>query len=293
MTMMQEPMNMGEMVMHHAGDAYSIGLEPFWEFHWSPDLLPTIHVGSLAINLTPTKHVVFMLLAATIVAVTMILTGRSLKKQRANEQAPKGFAGMIEALVLYVRNDIAIAAMGEEAGKKYAPLILSFFFFILAGNLLGMLPWGAAFTSNLGVTIGLALITFLVVEIGGFLKLGPSGYMHTIFPTIGGMSKGGATAVSIFMGPIEIIGKLTKPLALALRLFGNILAGHFVVLSFLGLIFVAKNMMDAPAMNWGVGIGTVALVTAIMLLELVVSFVQAYVFALLTAVFIGMMQEHH
>jgi F-type H+-transporting ATPase subunit a len=92
------------------------------------------------------------------------------------------------------------------------------------------------------------------------------------------------------MGPVELLGKLTKPLALALRLFGNILAGHFVVLSFLGLIFMFGHM---PGINWGVGFGTTILVVGVMLLEVIVSLVQAYVFALLSATFIGMMQEHH
>lgn len=288
MTMQGEPMNIGEMVMHHAGDASEIDLEPITTIH-----LPTfdpIHLGPLTIDLSPTRHVVFMILAAVLVFLTMWLTGRALVKQQADKKAPRGFAGAIEGLVLYIRDDVVFAAMGRENGQRFVPLILTLFFFILYGNLLGLLPWGAAFTSNIGVTVALALITFLVVEIAGFLKLGFSGYMGTIFPHIDGMGKGGATTVSILMGPVELLGKLTKPLALALRLFGNILAGHFVVLSFLGLIFMFGHM---PGINWGVGLGTTVLVVGVMLLEVIVSLVQAYVFALLSATFIGMMQEHH
>lgn len=284
-----EKMNIGEMVMHHAGDAHEIDVEPLGTIHlpvWEP-----IRLGSLVIDLSPTRHVVFMVLAAVLVFLTMWLTGRALARQGAGRRAPTGFAGAIEALVLYVRDEVVVAAMGKDAARRFAPLILTFFFFILYGNLLGLLPWGVAFTSNIGVTLGLALITFVVVEVAGMIKLGFSGYMGTIFPHIDGMSKGGATTVSILMGPVELLGKLTKPLALSLRLFGNILAGHFVVLSFLGLIFMFGHM---PGINWGVGIGTTVLVVGVMLLEVIVSLVQAYVFALLSATFIGMMQvEHH
>jgi len=283
-----EKMNIGEMVMHHAGDAHEIDFEPLGTIHLP--VWDAIHLGPLTLDLSPTRHVVFMIVAAVLVFLTMWLTGRALVKQGADRKAPKGFAGAVEGLVLYVRDDVVFAAMGRANGARFVPLILTFFFFILYGNLLGLLPWGAAFTSNIGVTVGLALITFLVVEIAGMRKLGFSGYMGTIFPHIDGMGKGGATTVSLLMGPVELLGKLTKPLALALRLFGNILAGHFVVLSFLGLIFMFGHM---PGINWGVGIGTTLLVVAVMLLEVIVSLVQAYVFALLSATFIGMMQEHH
>ena len=282
------PLNIAEMIGHHAGDGREIDFEPFGVIHL-PQFEP-LHIGGLTLDLSPTKHVVFMLVAAILVFFTMYLAGRSLRRQSAGSKAPKGLSGAIEALVLFVRNDIVFAAMGPEKGRKFTPLILALFFFVLFGNLLGMLPWGAAFTSNLSATIGLAVVSFLVIEIAGFIKLGPKGYMGTIFPHIEGMHGASGAAVSAFMGPVELLGKFTKPLALALRLFGNIVAGHFVVLSFLSLIFLFG---DKPGVNWGVGVGTTALVTAIMLLELIVSFVQAYVFALLSATFIGMMQEHH
>lgn len=285
----QEPINIGEIVMHHAADDYSFGFEPFFSWHWDPNLLPTLHVGPVALNLTPTKHVIFMLLSATLVFLTMWYAGRTLKQQRAHEQAPKGFAGAIEGLVLYVRNDIAIANIGHD-GAKFAPFILTLFFFILYGNLLGMLPWGAAFTSNLAVTAGLAVITFFVVEISGMRKLGFKGYMGTIFPHVEGIDGAGGVALTLVMSPIELIAKFTKPLALALRLFGNILAGHFVVLSFFGLIFLFGHL---PYVNYVIGVGTALLVTGIMALDLIVAFLQAYVFALLSAVFIGMMQHEH
>jgi F-type H+-transporting ATPase subunit a len=241
------------------------------------------------VNLTPTKHVVFLFLAAFLVFLTMRLAGRSLERQRAHERAPKGFANAIEAMVVFVRNDIAIANIGHE-GARFAPYIMALFFLILYSNLMGLLPHAATPTGNLAVTGGLALMTLLVVEIGGMVKLGPKGYLHTIFPSVPGMSGAGAVALSVAMAPIEIIGKLVKPFALAVRLFGNMTAGHFVILSLFGVIFLFGNL---HGWNWGIGLVTTVLVVGIMLLEIFVAFLQAYVFALLSAVFIGLMQHEH
>jgi len=279
--------DVGEMLLHHTADAYSVGIEPFFSFHW--ERWPDLHLGPLTVNLTPTKHVVFLFVAAFLVFATMWLAGRSLKRQRAEERAPTGFANAIEAMVIFVRNDIAIANIGHD-GAKFAPFIMALFFFILYSNLLGLVPHGSTPTGNLAVTGGLAILTLLVVEIGGFLKLGPKGYLHTIFPSVPGMSGVGAVALSAAMAPIEIIGKLVKPFALAVRLFGNMTAGHFVILSLFGVIFLFGNL---EGWNWGIGGITTLLVVGIMLLEIFVAFLQAYVFALLSAVFIGLMQHEH
>jgi F-type H+-transporting ATPase subunit a len=284
--MMQEP-NIGEMVMHHTADAYAIGIEPFFSLHWSR--WPDIHLGPLTLNLTPTKHVVFLVVAAVLVFVTMWLAGRALERQRAGARAPSGFANAVEAMVLFVRNEIAIANIGHD-GAKFAPYIMSLFFFILYANLLGLIPHGSTPTGNLAVTGALAILTLLVVEIGGMLKLGPRGYMRSIFPSVPGMGGAGAVALSLAMAPIEIIGKLVKPFALAVRLFGNMTAGHFVILSLFGVIFLFGEL---DGWNWGIGFVTTLLVVGIMLLEIFVAFLQAYVFALLSAVFIGLMQHEH
>ena len=140
-------------------------------------------------------------------------------------------------MVLFVRNDIAIANIGQT-GAKFAPLIMALFFFILYSNLLGLLPWGASPTGNLAVTASLAVLVFLTIEIGGMVKLGAKGYMGTIFPHVPGMSGAGAIVMTICMAPIEIVSKLVKPFALAVRLFGNMTAGHFVILSLFGIIFL-------------------------------------------------------
>ncbi len=283
--MIQGQVDIGEIVLHHAADAYSIGIEPYFMLEWHR--MESLQFGPF--NVTPTKHVVFLFIAAFLVFLTMKVAGRQLQAQRAHENAPKGFANAIEAMVLFVRNDVAIANIGHD-GAKFAPFVMTLFFFILYMNLLGLVPHGATPTGNLAVTAGLAVLAVLVVEIGGFLKLGPAGYMRTIFPTIPGVSGPGAIAMSLFMAPIEILGKMVKPFALCVRLFGNMVAGHLVILSIMGIIFLFGHV---PFWNWGIGIGAAALLLGIMLLEIFVATLQAYVFALLTAVFIGLMQHEH
>ena len=284
----EEAVDIGELMLHHTADANVLEFPPFGEVHlphW-----PDIHVGSLTLNLSPTKHVFFMVLSALLVFVTMWWLGRTLEKQRASETAPKGAANVFEAFVLWVRDEICILNIGPEAGAKFAPFILTLFFFILYGNILGLVPWGASFTGNLAVTAALAAIAFFTIEITGMLKLGFGGYMRTIFPKIAGMSGAGAVVISVAMAPIEILGKLVKPFALCFRLFGNMTAGHFVILALFGLIFMFGHLELGA---WAIGISAAALVTLIMILEIIVAFVQAYVFAIITAVLIGMMQHEH
>jgi F-type H+-transporting ATPase subunit a len=284
--MIQAP-NIGEVVLHHTADAWTLDFYPLGTIHlprW-----PDIHLGPVVLNLSPTKHVYFLLLAAILVFLTMYIAGRTMKKQRAPGSTPRGFAGAVEAMVLFVRNDIAIANIGHD-GAKFAPFIMTLFFFILYANLLGLLPWGASATGNLAVTAALAILVFVTVEVSGMITLGPKGYLRTIFPKIPGMEGIGGTVMSVAMSPIEIISKLVKPFALAVRLFGNMTAGHFVILSLFGIIFLFGHL---EGWNWAIGIVTALLVLAIMMLELFVAFLQAYVFALLSSVFIGLMQHEH
>jgi F-type H+-transporting ATPase subunit a len=286
MLAMQE-VDIGEIVLHHTADAYSIDFYPLGHIAWHK--WPDLHLGGLTVNLTPTKHVVFLGLAALLVFLTMKLAGRALVRQRAGERAPHGFAAAMEGLVLFVRDEIAIANIGHD-GAKFAPLIMTLFFFILYSNLLGLIPYGASPTGNLAVTGSLALLVFVVIELGGLLKLGPKGYMRTIFPKVEGLGGTGGAVMAVAMAPIEVIGKLVKPFALAVRLFGNMTAGHFVILSLFGIMFLFGNL---GVWSYGIAGVTVLLVVGIMLLELFVAFLQAYVFALLSAVFIGLMQHEH
>ncbi len=280
--------DIGEMIFHHTGDAHELDFEPLGIIHlprWDP-----IHLGSFTVDLSPTKHVVFLILAAVIVYTIMAVTAAGVRKARDEGRAPRGFVGAMEAFVLWVRNEIAIANIGKEMGPRYAPLIMAFFFFILTCNLLGLLPWGASPTGNLAVTGALALIAFVVIEVGGMIKLGFKGYMGTIFPHIEGLPPAGTMILSIGMAPIEFMSKLVKPFALMVRLFGNVTAGHFVILALFGIVFMFG---DLGVLSWGLGITTAVVVLGVMCLELLVAALQAYVFAMLTAVFIGLMQHEH
>ncbi len=277
--MIQAP-DIGKMILEHTADSHVIELPFGKEIH----LPEAWYIPGTHIDVSPTKHVVFMILAAFLVFVTLWYGGRQVDKRHRQGKAPRGFGAAVEAMVLFVRDDVALASIGHGGGK-FVPLIETLFFFILYCNLLGLFPWGATPTGNLAVTGGLALIAFLVIEISGFRALGPKGYLKTIVMVPAGMTGVGAVIMAFIMTPVELIGKLVKPFALCLRLFANMTAGHFVILSLLGLIFLFAN--------WFIAGGTVLFVLFMMCLELLVAFLQAYIFALLTSVFIGLMQHEH
>jgi F-type H+-transporting ATPase subunit a len=278
MILSQAP-DIGKAIFEHTSDSRLIEL-PFGLGEWH---LPTGWT-LFGIDVSPTKHVVFMLVAAVLVFLTIRIAGWQVSRRHRAGKGPRGFGAAIEAMVLFVRDDVAVANIGH-GGEKFAPFILTLFFFILYCNLLGLVPWGASPTGNLAVTGALALMAFLTIEISGIVKLGPKGYLKTIFFLPPGIHGVGAVLMLALMTPIELIGKLVKPFALCLRLFANMTAGHFVILALMGLIFIFAS--------WGVAAGSVAFVLFMMLLELLVAFLQAYIFALLTSVFIGMMQHEH
>ena len=230
-----------------------------------------------------------MLLAATLVTLVLVFSARSNARAQATGQTPKGFAGAMEAMVLWVRQEVVLPNVGHH-GEGYAPYLLTVFFFVLAMNLLGLLPWGATATSNISVTAALAVMAFIVIELTGMRTLGFKGYMKTIFYLPPGLPGGVGGAVLkvlllVVMTPIELIGKLAKPFALAVRLFANMTSGHVLVLALLGLTFLFQSYL--------VGVGASLLATGVMVLEVFVAFLQAFVFTLLTAVFIGLMRAEH
>lgn len=282
--MIQKP-DIGAMIFEHTGDSHEVHL-PFGLGEWH---LPEGWM-LFGIDVSPTKHVVFMVLAAFLVFITLWYGGRQVAKRHREGRAPRGLGAAVEALVLFVRNDVAVANIGH-GGEKFAPYILTLFFFILYCNILGLLPWGAAATGNIAVTAALALTAFLTIEISGFVALGPKGYLKTIVMVPPGMTGIGAVLMAIIMTPVELIGKIVKPFALTLRLFANMTAGHFVILVLIGLIFVFGTA--PPLIRGVVAGGAVALTLFMMFLELLVAFLQAYIFALLTSVFIGLMRHEH
>jgi F-type H+-transporting ATPase subunit a len=279
-------------IAHHIGDAHDVET-PFGVIHlpdnWKIRLGTNSHGQPRYLDLSPTRHLVYMVLAAVLVALIFIPSARAIVRRQAQGRPPKGFAGAMEAMALWVRQEVVLPNVGPH-GEGYAPFLLTVFFFILAMNLLGLLPWGATATSNIAVTAALAIMAFVVIEITGMRSLGFKGYMKTIFYLPPGLPGGvGGSLLKVLllvvMTPIEIIGKLAKPFALAVRLFANMTSGHVLVLALLGLTFLFQSYF--------VGIGASLLATGVMLLEVFVAFLQAFVFTLLTAVFIGLMRAEH
>ena len=210
-------------------------------------------------------------------------------RNKYTDRAPSGFANAIEAMVLYFRDEVVRRNIGHD-GDGYTGYILTLFFFILAMNLLGLMPFGATATGNFMVTGALAMVTLVVTEVTGMRALGFKGYMGTIFYAPKGLPPVGTAIMLVILTPVEFLGKLTKPFALMIRLFANMVAGHTLILSLLGLIFIFASL--GPA-KWGVAGASLAMVWAMMLLEVFVAFLQAYIFAMLTAVFIGLMRHEH
>ncbi len=280
------PFDITEMILHHLADSNEIEL-PFGVIHLPQ--FPPLHLGPITLDLSLTKHVVFMMLAAVMVVVLLILSARGARREQAAGagRGPRGAANVVEAFVLYLRDEVAMKNIGH-GGERYVPYIVTVFFFILFCNLLGLIPWGASPTGNISVTAVLAIITFVIVEGAGMAELGAKGYAKTIFYMPPGVPTVMKPLMYLIMTPVEFLSKLTKPFALAIRLYANMTAGHAVVLSLTGLAVMAalaSRIFIAPA--------PVVMAVAIMLLEIFVAFLQAYIFAMLSAVFIGLIRHAH
>jgi F-type H+-transporting ATPase subunit a len=227
-----------------------------------------IHIGGLTLDISITKHVVFLWVAAALLIILMAIAARSNTKNRI----PKGWGNLVEIFVKFIRDEIVVPNMGT-AGLRYMPYILTTFFFILIMNLLGLIPYGSSATGNISVTAGLAAIAFIMIQVAAIRAQGFGRYLAHLT---------GGVPVFLWpiMIPIEILGLFTKPFALCIRLFANMTGGHLVIVSLFGLIFLAKS--------YAVGVTTVAFVVAISFLELFVAFLQAYVFTMLTSIFMGL-----
>jgi F-type H+-transporting ATPase subunit a len=274
-------------ITHLLGNSHEIELPVIGAVEL-PRVAP-VHLGGLTLDFSPTKHLVFMLLAATLVTLVFVLSARSIARAQAAGRPATGFAGAMEATALYIRQEVILPNVGHH-GDGFVPYLLTLFFFILAMNLLGLLPGGATATGNIAVTAALAVMAFVVIEVTGMRTLGPTGYLKTIFYLPQGLPGGiGGNALKVLllavMTPIELIGKLAKPFALAVRLFANMTSGHVLVLALIGLTFLFRS--------YTVGVAASLLATGVMLLELFVAFLQAFVFTLLTSVFIGLMRAEH
>lgn len=273
-----------DLIMPHITDSHILDYPCFRTGFMCEAQLPRwtpLHLGALTLDMSPTKHVVWLLITAIAVVATFLLTARAHGRHARTDGAPSGFANGMEAMVLYLRDEVALRNLGPN-GEKYVPFVLSLFFFILFANLLGLLPYGSTATGNIAVTAGLALITFVMVEVAGMRALGKA-YLGTIIYWPHDVSLPMKIFMTPIMTPVEIIGKFTKPFALTIRLFANMTAGHVIVLALIGLIFTFGSYWVVP--------GPFIMAIGIMLLEVFVALLQAYVFALLAAVFIGQIRS--
>ncbi len=233
------------------------------------------HVMIGPLDLGPTKHLLFFMAVGLLVVALMRW---ALASYRGG--IPRGIAAFVEILVIYIRDEVAEKNIGHGEGRKFTPLLLSFFFFILIAALFGLLPFAATATGNLSVTLGLALVAFLAMQYAGISKYGVAHHFAGMVPP------GLPVWLVPIMIPVEVLGVFSKPFALMIRLFANMLAGHMVITALLLLI----PLMSVISTAFGVAMipVSVGLALFIDLLEILVAFIQAYIFTLLTAIFIGM-----
>ena len=237
------------------------------------------------LDLSITRNVLQIWIVVALLLVVFLSCARWYRKHDKTSEAPKGFVGAVEMLVMMINDDVIKSSIGEKHYKKYAPYLLTVFFFIFFTNLLGLLPifpGGSNVTGNINITFFLAVCTFLAVNLFGNRE-----YWKEIFwPDVPIFLK----AIPL-MPAIELFGVFTKPFALMVRLFANMMAGHAMILSFTCVIFLGWTL--GTGMGIGLNIFSVIMLLFFNALELLVAFVQAYVFTMLSAVFIGLAHKEH
>ena len=231
-------------------------------------------LNSKPLDISITKNVVSLLISVTVLLFVFIGIANTYKKREG--KAPKGLQSILEPIIVFVRDDIAKPQLGHKY-KGFMPYLLTVFFFVWLNNLMGLIPFfpgGANLTGNIAVTMMLALCTFVLTTVNGNKNY----WGHVFTPHV-------PWWLYPLMIPVEIIGLFTKPIALMIRLFANITAGHILILSLISLIFILKSVLVA-----GIAIPFVLFISVI---ELVVGFIQAFIFTILSALFIGMAVEEH
>ena len=296
---------MGEMIMHHVLDDYQYEImhglviplpvilytekngllifsssnlfdddhvpleEGYNGFKYYHGKLKPIDQDASYVDLSITKNVAFLILTATLMILVFLSVAKGYSKKNS---APKGIQALFEPLIIFVRDDIVKPNIGENY-EKYLPYMLTLFFFIFFGNVLGLMPGAANLTGNIAVTLSLALFTFLITNFSGNKH-----YWKHIFWT-----PGIPIIMRVIILPIELIGVFSKPISLMIRLFAAITAGHIVLLSFIGLIFIFQSYF--------VGVMSALFVVGLNLVELMVAGIQAYVFTMFSSVYIGLATE--
>lgn len=249
--------HLNQYIMHHIMNSQE----------WHLPFLPTIHIPKPF-----SLHAIMLLICSSLL---IYFLGFVAKK---NQKYPKGLTNLLEIFVLFIRDDIVAPNMGKKDASKMTPLFCTFFFFILGLNLMGLIPVFSTATANINVTAGLAFITLGFMVFGAIYVNGFKGFMKALMPS------GVPIPILFILTPIEFIGLFIKVVALTIRLFANLMAGHIVILALLGLVVLVGYSMTIPALG---------LALCIYLLEILVAFIQAYVFTLLSALYIGMATEEH
>lgn len=304
-----EPFNPGDMIMHHILDSH---VWHFWDGHYGTIYLPiiayskergldvfssanffdedhnivsyngytlehehlTLESGAKVYDFSITKNVAALFLTAIFMLVVFTAVARGSRRNEG--KAPSGIQSLFEPIIIYIRDEVIKPNIGTGY-EKYVPYLLTLFFFIWFGNLFGLLPGAANLTGNIAVTFTLAIFTFLITNFSG-----NANYWKHVFWT-----PGVPLPLRIIILPVELIGVFSKPISLMIRLFVAITAGHIVILSLIGLTFIFQS--------FAVGIGSSIILVIINLIEILVATIQAYVFTMFTAVYIGLATEdaHH
>ena len=249
-------------IVHHLTDLNSV------EVFFKTFSLEGLRFELFGIDLSITKPVIFMWLAGLILLLSLTLAFRGGRLMRSK------FAQLLEVYILFIRDEVIYPNIGEKDGRRMLPFFLTVFFFILTCNLLGLVPWGSTATGNVNVTAGLAIIAFIVIQGMGIVKNGFFGHFRAMIPS------GMPAFVIPIMIPVEIVGMLAKPFALCIRLFANMVAGHAVILVLVSLIIMAKSYVLSPLPIFGV--------VFISLLEVFIAHLQAFIFTILTTLFVSM-----
>ena len=304
----EEKFNIGQMIMHHIADShewefshgvvlplpvilYSAdrGIEVFSSanfhnehheyngyhlIHGDSETVVPVDESRIVYDFSITKNVASMLLSAVILILVFTSIGRAYQRNRG--KAPKGFQSAMEVIILFIRDDVVKPNVGPKY-EKYLPYLLTLFFFILINNILGLLPGSANLTGNIAVTMTLAVLTFIVVH----MNANGHYYKHLVRPT------GVPLPLLIIMIPVEIVGVFMKPFSLMVRLFANMTAGHIILLSLFGLIFIFQSFAIAPVIS--------LFALFLNFIEIMVAFIQAFIFTLLSSMYIGSAIEdnHH
>lgn len=245
-------------------------------------LVPT-NSGHITLDLSITSHLVYFWLGMGLAVFFTVAMSRRYQKGVGKDVEPKGaLQNIFEVLFVFIRDDVARANIDDHKSDKYVPYFFTVFMGIAFMNLFGLLPWAATATADLTVTATLSLITFFIIQFSG-----TKDYWGHIF-----WFPGVPVGVKILMIFVEIVGLLTKPFALAIRLFANMLSGKIMIIAILGLIFIFADLFGAAA-GIGVSLFSVTLTVVLYALKVFVALLQAYIFTLLSAVFIGMAAEDH